>query len=55
MKYYIILKQGETLTVDNVADVDWTDEVFVRFYAEDDSIVALVSLDEFMAAVKVIE
>ena len=55
MKYHIILKQGESLTVDNVNDVDWLDECFVKFYAEDDTILALVSLDEFMAAVQVIE
>ena len=55
MKYHIILKQGQSLTVDNVNDIDWLDECFVKFYAEDDTIVALVSFDEFMAAVKVIE
>ena len=55
MKYCIILKQGESLTVDNVNDIDWLDECFVKFYAADDTIIALVSLDEFMAAVQVIE
>ena len=55
MKYHIILKQGKSLTVDNVNDIDWLDECFVKFYAADDTIIALVAIDEFMAAVQVIE